>query len=383
MLYIALFVACDSRHENPKDDYITRSVVSFGNPSRMYRALQKAQYSSSFTIGAIGGSITQGAWASSEDKRYLAHVVSWWQTNFPNVQINLVNAGLSATKSDYGALRAERDLLYAAPDLVIVEFGVNGGNSLYYSQTYEGLIRKIYSMENEPAVILLFMTNDRGINWQEQQSEIGYYYGIPMVSYRDALRVLMDSGQVTWADVSPDHIHPNDRGHYYTGGLLQNMLNHFKDLFIIEETRPEIPALPPPLFSDKYQYTSLFEAGELVPVENSGWTLEAAPLGGTCWHGNTPGGRITFQMQGEALLLSYIKDHADMGTISVTVDDRSWSTHDGWFEETWGSYRNTVLIADDLENATHTVAITLLNVPNDFSMGNEFYILSLGSAGVR
>jgi hypothetical protein len=51
-----------------------------------------------------------------------------------------VNAGIGATDSDYGSLRAQRDVLSKNPDLVIIEFAVNDiGGDTTLDDTYEGL----------------------------------------------------------------------------------------------------------------------------------------------------------------------------------------------------------------------------------------------------
>ena len=52
------------------DEMIKRSLYSIGNYDRIALAMQKAQRGESVTIGFIGGSVTQGALASSLDKCY-------------------------------------------------------------------------------------------------------------------------------------------------------------------------------------------------------------------------------------------------------------------------------------------------------------------------
>lgn len=94
-------------------------------------------------ICSIGGSITQGAKASKPEKNYGGVLAQWWQKTFPKAKIELVNAGIGVTGSNYGALRAQRDLLARRPDFVVVEYSVNDGDAQPFAETLEGLIRQV------------------------------------------------------------------------------------------------------------------------------------------------------------------------------------------------------------------------------------------------
>ena len=50
----------------------------------------------------------------------------------------------------YGALRAGRDLLSGAPDLVVIEFAVN--DNWTDGEAYEGLVRQILAQPNHPPI---------------------------------------------------------------------------------------------------------------------------------------------------------------------------------------------------------------------------------------
>jgi hypothetical protein len=105
------------------------SLVSPGDPARLQHAFAKARRGQPVAVGVIGGSITAGAGASQPERRYGDHVATWWRQTFPKATVHFVNAGIGATGSDYGALRAKRDLLSDHPDFVVVEYAVNGPNT--------------------------------------------------------------------------------------------------------------------------------------------------------------------------------------------------------------------------------------------------------------
>jgi lysophospholipase L1-like esterase len=117
--------------------------------------MAKAQRGEKITVAVIGGSITAGAKASVPGKRYGNLVADWWRETFPKAEVAFVNAGIGATGSNYGALRASRDLLSHRPDFVVVEYSVNDGDTQEAAETLEGLIRQILSQPNTPAVVEL------------------------------------------------------------------------------------------------------------------------------------------------------------------------------------------------------------------------------------
>ncbi|MFA6244564.1 MAG: SGNH/GDSL hydrolase family protein, partial [Candidatus Hydrogenedentales bacterium] len=208
----------------PDADITARSVVSMGNKARLQRVFAKAQRGEKVTVGVLGGSITQGALASSEDNRYGNRIAQWWRDTFPNAEIAFVNAGIGATGSDSGAHRVREHLLSKQPDFVVVEYAVNDPNVPAVAETLEGVVRQILNARNHPAVMLLFMMNEAGANSQEQHAPIGAHYELPMVSFRDALWPEIQAKRMAWSDVEADGVHPNDRGHEYAARFVTHVL---------------------------------------------------------------------------------------------------------------------------------------------------------------
>ncbi|MGV3757553.1 MAG: SGNH/GDSL hydrolase family protein [Verrucomicrobiota bacterium] len=202
-----------------------RSLVSAGDTARLQRVLTTAREGKPIVVGVIGGSITQGAKATKAELRYGNLVAQWWRTNFPNCKVEFVNAGIGATGSNYGALRAGRDLLAKNPDFIVVEYAVNDVNTKEMAETLEGLIRQILKAPNQPAVVMLFTMNKSGNNAQEWHSKVGAHYGIPMVSFRDALWPEIQAGKLKWEDVEADEVHPNDRGHAYAAEFVTRFID--------------------------------------------------------------------------------------------------------------------------------------------------------------
>jgi len=359
---------------------LPQSLVNLGDLSRLQRVMAKAQQGEKITVAVIGGSITQGAKASKSELRYGNLVADWWRKAFPKAEIAFVNAGIGATGSNFGALRAHRDLLSHQPDFVVVEYSVNDGNTQAAAETLEGLIRQILSQPNQPAVVELFMMHQGGGNAQEWHGKVAMHYHLPMVSFRDALWPEVQAGRLAWDTVMADQVHPNDLGHAcaaeYVGYVLDKALASCPQPGV---PLPAVAPLPAPLFSDLYQRTALFEAPDLKPVRNQGWVLDPATK---CWRSEVPGSVIEFEIDGTAIFSMHYVIKRAMGKASLQVDDGKPVVYDGWFNQTWGGYRSTNLLAKDLKPGKHLVRVELLEDRNPGSDGHEFRLFGLGAAGV-
>lgn len=361
---------------------VARSQVSQGDRARMQRVLAKGRRGEPVTIGVIGGSITQGAAASAPENTYGSRIAQWWRRMFPNSEATFVNAGIRATGSNYGALRAQRDLLAKNPDLVVVEYAVNDPNTEQAAETYEGLLRQILKQPQQPAVILLFTMAQGGGNAQEWQSKVGAHYGLPMVSFRDALWPEIEAGNMRWEDVEADTVHPNDRGHAYMALFVTTLLG-----WVLADMGPdeELPApgpLPEPLLSDLFEHVALYEARDLVPVRNEGWTLDDGNVWTSAWVANQPGSIIEFELEGPVVLLMEYHVRGPMGMATVQVDELPPQTVDAWFDQTWGGFRLTRELARGLDPGKHRVRVQILAEKNAQSDGHEFRVMGLGAAGV-
>ena len=353
-----------------------RSIVSAGDTARLQKVLAKARKGEPITVGVIGGSITQGAKATKAELRYGNQIAQWWRTNFPNSKVEFVNAGIGATGSNYGALRVGRDLLAKNPDFIVVEYAVNDGNTKDAAETLEGLLRQILKAPNQPAVVLLFTMNKSGGNAQEWHSKVGAHYNLPMVSFRDALWPEIQAGKLKWEDVEADEVHPNDRGHTYAADFVTRLVASVSKN---TDAKASIPALPKPLFSDKFEFTKLLEANDLKPVTNKGWIYDEK---NKAWQSETPGSVIEFEIEGTLIYDMFYRIKGPMGQAKISVDDKAPQTREAWFNQTWGGYRVTSELAKDLAPGKHRVKVELLAEKNAESTGTQFRVLGLGAAGL-
>ncbi len=359
-----------------------RALVSPGDLTRLARVLEKAAAGEAVTLGVIGGSITAGASASREEFRYGNRIAAWLRETYPGTEVTLVNAGIGATGSNYGALRAERDLLSRRPDLVVVEYGANDPNFSSAAETLEGLVRQILSQPNEPAVVLLFMMaqgDPAPTNAQEWHGKVGAHYGLPMLSFRDALWPEIQAGRLAWEDVMADVVHPNDRGHGYAASFVTDLIEAVRTGALPSDPTAEVAPLPAPLLSNLFEHVALYEADALTPTRNDGWTYDGADQ---CWRADQPGSVVEFELMGSVVLDMVYRVRGPMGMVRIEVDDRPPVVRDSWFDQDWGSWRGTTETARDLGPGPHRVRLTLLAEKHPESTGTEFRLLGLGAGGV-
>ena len=72
-----------------------------------------------------------------------------------------------------------------------------------------------------------------------------------------------------------------------------------------------------------------------------------------------------------------------MGQASVRVDQRSPELREAWFDQTWGGYRQTTVLARDLGPGKHHVRIQLLPEKHPQSTGHDYLCPAAGWGRAR
>lgn len=193
------------------------SVLNKGDTTRLASKIKAAlnDKKHNTTIACFGDSITEGSAASSMSKHYSSLFRDWWSNNISSA-VTLINKGVGGTISYFGLHWADEAILKHKPDIIFIEY-VNDKDedkdSLY---AMDSLVRKCLSLDNKPAVILLEMSynmNGTLSNAQKTHMKVAKPYGVPVISWRDAIKNPILNGELKWRDVSPDIVHPNDKGH--------------------------------------------------------------------------------------------------------------------------------------------------------------------------
>lgn len=373
----------DVQKKEEEIPYQERAIINVGTIQPLLRVMERAKAKEPLTIGFLGGSITMGSGASSPDRCYAKQVFDWWENTFPDTEFTYVNAGIGATTSQFACARVEDDLLMYQPDIVIVEFSVNDEGSSFYAETYESLIRKILTWNQEtqkdaPAVLLLNMVQyDTGINAQTIHNKIGLHYQLPILSMKDSIYKEIVFGRLTAKEVSEDMLHPNDRGHTYAAELITSYLQQVADGTLEGEAEQPLPEPMQQLHSiNSKRYHNLNSQPQLKGFVKD--TAEQNGITDVFKHGFTArnkGDSILFTVEGSFLSLQYRKSNALGAPEAIAVIDGQEENAivlDGNYPGGWGDWLYLEQIYAG-EPGVHTVEIRLTKD----GANQDFYLVSI------
>ncbi len=356
--------------------------------------MKRAANGESLVIGFLGGSITQGSLSSTPKTCYAYLVYEWWKKSFPNAAFSFVNGGIGGTTSHYGGARAWKDVLCYRPDIVTVDFSVNDDANEFFEETYEGTLRRLLAAPSSPAVVVLNnVFYDTGKNAQDYHNRIADHYGIPHVSIKDTVYPDVESGKIVRADITPDNLHPNDKGHRLVADEICKLLDSIK-AEVEEETiageniegkstKTEASVLlPAPLTENAYEHSRLIQIqdneaildGFLVdPIEKKGM-LDIFKNGWTAAHTND---KISFEIECSCLAVQYrksVQQPVPKAKAVIDGDEAHAVILDGNFTEDWGDCLYLEPLLHHAEKKVHRIEITITDAKD---IVRPFYLVSL------
>lgn len=362
--------------------------------TRLKNLMKRAANGESLVIGFLGGSITQGSLSSTPKTCYAYLVYEWWKKSFPNAAFSFANGGIGGTTSHYGGARAWKDVLCYRPDIVTVDFSVNDDANEFFEETYEGTLRRLLAAPSSPAVVVLNnVFYDTGKNAQDYHNRIADHYGIPHVSIKDTVYPDVESGKIVRADITPDNLHPNDKGHRLVADEICKLLDSIK-AEVEEETiageniegkstKTEASVLlPAPLTENAYEHSRLIQIqdneaildGFLVdPIEKKGM-LDIFKNGWTAAHTND---KISFEIECSCLAVQYrksVQQPVPKAKAVIDGDEAHAVILDGNFTEDWGDCLYLEPLLHHAEKKVHRIEITITDAKD---IVRPFYLVSL------
>lgn len=362
--------------------------------TRLKNLMKRAANGESLVIGFLGGSITQGSLSSTPKNCYAYLVYEWWKKSFPNAAFSFVNGGIGGTTSHYGGARAWKDVLCYRPDIVTVDFSVNDDANEFFEETYEGTLRRLLAAPSSPAVVVLNnVFYDTGKNAQNYHNRIADHYGIPHVSIKDTVYPDVESGKIVRADITPDNLHPNDKGHRLVADEICKLLDSIK-AEMEEETiageniegkstkTEESILLPAPLTENAYEHSRLIQIqdneaildGFLVdPIEKKGM-LDIFKNGWTAAHTND---KISFEIECSCLAVQYrksVQQPVPKAKAVIDGDEAHAVILDGNFTEDWGDCLYLEPLLHHAEKKVHRIEIIVTDAKD---IVRPFYLVSL------
>jgi hypothetical protein len=350
-------------------------------------------------IAYLGGSITEAA-------GWRVYSREWFARTYPRAQVSEIRATISGTGAEFVATRLGNHVLRHLPDLVFIEFAVNGAGAtpVRSLRSVEGIVRQI-RIDNPTTEICFVFTLSSGMLPARRagrlpaviagMQQVAEHYGVatidfaPEVVRRESEGTLVFTGKLPPKDTplpadapmvfSTDGTHPLT----WTGHRLY--------LDVLVRSVPALQAAgrpgphPLPAALDPLSW----ETVELVAIDSPGISLSSgwqsiAPPGDTeknqrisqylpgVWQTTRPGDTLEFTFNGTAFGFSGFRNPS-AGRFSVTINDQppiistlldSYGyagriSHRAWFHPV------------DLPPGLHRVKITFLEGPPDRTAFNK------------
>jgi len=343
-------------------------------------------------VAYIGGSITE-AWGWRDFSR------DWFAKEYPQAQVSQIRATISGTGAEFGACRLQDHVLRHSPDLVFVEFAVNGAGATDQRaiESVEGIVRQIRKHDPNTEVCLVFtlhngmlkdLRSGRSPQVVQNMKKVADHYAVPTIDFGPEVVRMVDAGELTFKGPAPakdapadgpivfstDGTHPLDAGHkLYLDAIVRSVPS------IKVAGRPGPHPLPAPLEPDNWENGSMVAIDAPGVTRSEGWQQIEPPDGtdqrqrisdyfASVWEATKPGDTLEFTFEGTEFGLSGFRGMT-AGLFRVTVDDRpplkatffdSYShagrvSHKAWF------------YPEELPRGKHHVKIEFLSEPPDYA----------------
>jgi lysophospholipase L1-like esterase len=231
------------------------------------------QHNPTLHIAFLGGSITK-----AEDQ-YRSQTLAFIQSLNLGAKLKGINAGVSGTGTELGACRVNDQVLKYKPDLVFVEFAVNGGSN----EAMEGIVRQI--IENNPQTEICFIYTIAGDQYKQYAKneipakiqgfeKIANHYLIPSIHLGLYPSILASQGKLIWkssVDItdkivfSKDGTHPAKAGGDLYAQAIARAFRQFKTATTVRNHE-----LINPLYVDNWEDAGMYSPLE-VATFSKGW----------------------------------------------------------------------------------------------------------------
>lgn len=376
--------------EGSYNTMLTRSLISTGNNYRMKKAIEKAKKGENVSIAYIGGSITEGAGASSPNECYAYQSYEYFKATYgqgDGSNITFVNAGMGGTPSALGIIRYDRDVTeYGGiePDIVFIEFAVNDYQEPTNGEAYESLVRKVLSSKNSPAVVLLFSVFQSKWNMQDLYIPVGEYYKLPMISIKDAVVPELEEGRMTDPLFFADQYHPTTYGHTIMSDCI---INYYKTMDEMDVQGEDFVIPLEAKIGNAYEEIQMIDSsyhGEEIEIITGGFSAKDEMIGR--FAGNKPtfpmnwtkdkeqedGFRMSLNCK-NLLLVYKASSDTSYGTADIYVDSKLVMSIEGYQSGGWNNPITVSLIHEDIAS-DHLVEIKMSKDSGD----KRFTILAFG-----
>lgn len=322
----------------------SKAVVSYGNNSRLKKAINKARLGRTVKIVFLGASITAPPFDSTlSTYNYTSYFEEYFKKKFGNAEC--INSGICGSDTPLGLYRIQTDVISHDPDIVFIDFGISDYASPQLMECYEGMLRIL--LNHGCAVIPVFMSLRSFTNSQAQKIPFGLHYDLMMISVRNLLKSRIEEGLWTWDEYSKDYAHPTNEGHKFISQCIEYGFDIVDDM-----PCDDIYIIPKPYS------TGVYENSVSEPLPDTIITHD-----------------ITIEKElicSRFVLIYHSYSDLSFGTAEVLMDGKPLKTIEGYNSSGWGN-RNAEYIFSSETAEKHTFTIRMCK----FNSGKSFHIAGL------
>ena len=244
--------------------------------------LARADAGEDVTVAFVGGSITQGNYC------YRLQISRFMEKMWPEADFTWINAGVSGTGTDLGAFRIDEQVLSHDPDLVFLEFAVNGG----YPDAMEGIVRKIIRHCPDTDICFLYTIKTGQTEYYRkgemperiaELEKLAGHYGIPSIHLGMEAASLEEEGKLLWKGrpedaagrilFSRDGVHPSREGGDVYAAAIARGLQKMK----AADSVPEPHRLPSePLYGTRWDEASMYVPEDIASYDGNWKTVSTS-----------------------------------------------------------------------------------------------------------
>ncbi|MEI6142140.1 MAG: family 43 glycosylhydrolase [Mariniphaga sp.] len=294
----------------------------------------KVKKGKNVVIGYLGGSITRS------DNQYRLQSAKFIQNLFPQAKVTGINAGVSGTGSDLGACRLYVQLLQYHPDLIFIEFAVNGA----FPDGVEGIIRQIWKSDPKIDICLIYTISagQTKIYAEGKVPEnirrlenIADQYAIPSVHMGLQAGILEKEGKLIWKSdttssnnqiiFSADGTHPLEAGgNLYAEAIARAMLK------MQNSTEDRVHQIGKPMNDDNWEDAKMLDPKSCATFSSDWNTIDPSNIEQlkqfagwfpTVMKAEKPGSWIKFRFNGTMLGIFDIGG-PEVGQIEMELDGK-------------------------------------------------------------
>ena len=291
---------------------------NFANPTEFYlrdglpNFFSKIASNENVRIAYLGGSITRS------DEQYRVQSIDYIQSMYPDAKITGINAGVSGTGTDLGACRLYEQLLKYNPDLIFLEFAVNGS----FAKGMEGIIRQIWKYNPKIDICLIYTLSKTQskiyANGEVPQNivsldKLGKHYAIPSIHMGMEASFLEKQGKLQWKGdpelikdkivFSRDGVHPAQAGGNLYAASIARAFEQLK-----KNTTTKEHSMPEPLYIDNWEDAQMLDPKQICSFEGDWKKTNPLAIEGLSkfadWFphlmkSEKPGSSFSFQFEGD------------------------------------------------------------------------------------